>query len=106
MELPRQPIRRQTENGRQEFGIEAGSQFEYCGGAPAGHDASSRRLQNSADDLEQGALAGAVGSDYAEGLAVLQGEADVAQCPEVLVARPAAGKQFPQPVGRPPVQTV
>ena len=42
----------------------------------------------------------------AQRLTVLQGETDVPQCPEIPMPRLAAGEQFPEPVGGPPVQTV
>ena len=49
-----------------EFGVESGAEFEQGGDAPAGDDASRGGLENAADDLEQRALAAAVGADEAE----------------------------------------
>jgi hypothetical protein len=63
-------------------------------------------LQNSADNLEQGALAAAVRAHQAEHLAFLQVEADVAQRPKLGVALARAGQHLPQPVGRAAIEAV
>ena len=89
-----------------EFGVEAGAEFEQGGDASAGDDAAAGGLEDAADDLQQGAFAAAVGADEAEGLALFDGEADVAERPEIGVARAAAGEQLAQAVGGTAVETV
>jgi hypothetical protein len=56
-------------------------------------------LEDTADDLEERALAAAVGSDDAEDFAAFDGEVDVAEGPEFLAGSGAAeGEGFDQAV--------
>ena len=64
-----------------EFRIEARAEFEQRGDAPARHHASRGGLQDAADDLQQRALAAAVGTHQAEHLALFDLEADVLAAP-------------------------
>ena len=76
-----------------EFRIEAGAQFEQRRNAPVHGHLAAGGLQNSGHELQQRALARSVFADDAEGLALLDLEADVLQRPEVLVMI-APGQQF------------
>ena len=46
-------------------------------------------MQNAGDNLQQGALAGAVLADDAKGLAALDFEGDIAQRPKIFMERDA-----------------
>ena len=70
-----------------EFGVEARAEFQQRRDAPARHNPSRGGLQDAADDLQQRALAAAVGSHQAEHFAAFDAEADVAQRPEIGVER-------------------
>ena len=52
-----------------EFRVEAGAEFEQRGDAPVHRDGAGGGLQDAGHDLQQGALAGAVFADDAEGFA-------------------------------------
>src|SRR6185369_17045226 len=88
-----------------EFRIEAGAEFQKCGDAPARHYATRGRLQDAADDLQQGALAAAVGAYQAQHFALLYLEADVLERPEIAMVRARARQQFAQAVAGAAVQT-
>ena len=84
-----------------EFGIEAGAQFEQRGDAAVHRERCRGRLQNAGHHLQQGALAGAVFADDAEGFAAADFKAEIVQRPEVPVALEAVeGQQFLEPVAR------
>ena len=73
---------------------------------PLRHHAALGRLQNARDDLQQRALAAAVGSHQAQRLALLHVKRDIAQRPEIGVQRPRAGQKLAQAVGGPAVKTI
>ena len=64
-----------------EVGVEAEAELEQRGDAAADAEAALGRLRGAGEDLEQRALAGAVGADDADRLAGGDLEADVAQHP-------------------------
>ena len=68
-------------------GIETGAQFQQRGHSPARDHAARGRLQNSADHLEQSALAAAVRAHETDDLAAFHAEGDIAQRPEIGVQR-------------------
>jgi hypothetical protein len=73
-----------------ELGIEAGAQFQQRGDAAVDDDRSGRGLEDAADQLQQGALAGAVAADDADRFAAPDVEGDILQRGEfpVVVRRP------------------
>jgi hypothetical protein len=79
-----------------EIRMEAHAQFEQGGDAAFHVDAAGGRLGGPGDQLEQGALAGAVDADQADRLARGDAEADVLQHPLELVARAAGQHPFGQ----------
>ena len=84
-----------------EFGIESGAQFQQGRDAPVYRERAAGGMQNAGHHLQQGAFAGAVFADDAEGLAAAHLEADVLQSPEIPMASHAVeGEQFFQPVAR------
>ena len=89
-----------------EFGVEAGAELEQGGDAAARDDAAGGGLQDAADDLEERALAASIGADEAEGLTLLELEADIAQGPKIGMPRAGTGQQLAQPVCRAAVQTI
>ena len=89
-----------------EFGVEAGAQFQQGGDASARHHASGGGLQNPADDLQQGALAAAVGPDQAEHFTLFDLEADIAQRPEIRVPGLGVREQLAQAVDGTAIQAI
>jgi glutaminyl-peptide cyclotransferase len=90
-----------------ELGIEAGAEFEQRGDAATSDDAPGGRLENAADDLQQRALAAAVGSDQADDFAAFDAEGDIAQSPEVGVQGFAPERiQFANAIERRPVKAI
>ena len=79
-----------------EFRIEARAELQERGDAPRRLDRSLARLENAADHLEQGRLAGAVAADDADALADPEIEVDIAQRP--VLAAPLGAQQR---VGKP-----
>jgi hypothetical protein len=70
--------------------VEPGADFEQRTDPAAQDDLATCWRGNSRQDLEQGALAGAIATDQTEGIALCDLEADVVQCEELmLVADPA-----------------
>src|SRR5690606_35640093 len=65
--------------------VEPGTQLEEGGEPTAQQHAAGGRLHDPADHLQQGALAGAVGADEADGAAGVDTHVDVAQRPEVVL---------------------
>jgi hypothetical protein len=59
------------------------------GDAPALADLAGRRLQDAGDALEERALARAVVTEEPDGLALVDGEVDVPERPELLVVTTA-----------------
>jgi hypothetical protein len=58
-------------------------------------------LQYTGHHLQQSTFAGAIFANDAEGFAVTDFEADIVQCPEILVAlEPVKREQLLQPVAR------
>ena len=74
-----------------EFGVEAGAEFEQRGDASGDLGFSRGGLEDSGDDLQEGAFAGTVFADDAEGFAAFDGEGDVAEGLEVGVEFEAGG---------------
>ena len=72
-----------------EIGVEAHAQFQQGGDPPLDAHPAGGGLGGAGDDLEQGALAGAVDAEDAERLAGRDPEADVTQHPGLVVAGPA-----------------
>ena len=66
-----------------QLGMGAGADLQQAADAPADFDLAGGGGGDAREDLEQGALAGAVAADDAEDLALLDLEADVAQGPEL-----------------------
>jgi hypothetical protein len=56
--------------------------------------------------LEERALAASIGADEAEGLTLLELEANIAQGPKIRMPRPGTRQEFAQPVGRAAVQAI
>ncbi len=69
------------------FGVEAGADFQEAGYAALGADAASGGGGDAAQQLEQGALAGAVLADDAHHLALLYREGDMLQGPHIIAGR-------------------
>src|SRR5690606_8887345 len=66
-----------------EFGVKSGADLEQAGDAAAEDGASGSGFGDTAEELEEGALAGAVAADDAEDFAFVDGEGNIAQGPEV-----------------------
>ena len=63
--------------------MEAGADLQQAADAPADLDLAGGGGGDAREDLEQGALAGAVAADDAEDFALLDLKADIAQGPEL-----------------------
>ena len=82
-------------------GLKPAPEFQQRRDAAVDRHRSRSGREDSGDHLQQGALAGAVFADDAEGFAALHLEADVVQRPEILVALQAVERQqFLEPVAR------
>ena len=66
-----------------ELRIESRAELEQRRDPPLRHDASVSRRQDSADDLEQRALAAAIGTNQPQHFAALRLKADIAKRPEI-----------------------
>src|SRR5258708_27686652 len=64
--------------------MKSGADFEQTADASIQIDCAGRRFSDARKDLEQGAFAGAVAANDADGLARINLEADVAQRPDGL----------------------
>ncbi len=69
-----------------ELGMEADAKLDERGDAAVGDDLPLTGFQDAGDDLQQGALAGAVVPQQAQGLALLDAQVDIVQGQEVLAA--------------------
>lgn len=69
-----------------EFGIEAAAELEQSSDAALNLDDAGGRLEDAGDDLQQGAFAGAIFSDDAEGLSAADGEGDIVEGFEIAMA--------------------
>lgn len=81
-----------------EFGVESGAQFQQGGDAAVNLQAAGGGFADAADELQQGAFAGAVAADDADGFAALDVKANVVQRVEFLAAFGAAGDESVQRV--------
>ena len=72
--------------------MKAGADFQQRGDAAAQDGAAGCRLGNAGEDLEQGGLAGAVGSDDAHNFAGRDGEGNVPESPEDFGSRRGRGR--------------
>ena len=72
-----------------EFGVKSGADLKQRAGSASQANFAGRRGGDLGDDLEKRALAGAVPSDNADDLPLLDSEGDVLQCPERLNVRTA-----------------
>ena len=79
-----------------EVGVETHAQFQQRGHAAFGVYAAAGGLCGAGDDFEQGAFAGTVDANDADGLAGVDGEVDVAQHPSFVVPG-FAGEPFQHP---------
>ncbi len=68
-----------------QLAMEAGAEVDQRGNAAVGGDRAAGRPGDARQQLERGRLPGAIGADQADGFAVTDGEADVAERPERLV---------------------
>ena len=66
------------------FGVEAGAHFEEARDAALGADCAGGGGGHAAEQLEEGALAGAVAADDAHDVALFHLEVDVFECPHVV----------------------
>ena len=66
-----------------EVHVKAGAELEQRANASLSAYATRRRLDDPGDESQQRGLARSVASDQADGLAVLDGDRDIAQCPHV-----------------------
>ena len=66
------------------LGVEAGADFEEGGDAALILDAAGARRGDVGEELQEGALAGAVLADDAENLALLYFERDITESPDVI----------------------
>uniref|UniRef100_E6QEM5 Uncharacterized protein n=1 Tax=mine drainage metagenome TaxID=410659 RepID=E6QEM5_9ZZZZ len=69
-----------------ELGMEADAKLDEGGDAATGDDSALAGFQDAGDDLQQGALAGAIVPQQAQGLPLLHAQVDVIQGQEVLAA--------------------
>ena len=69
-----------------ELGMEADAELDEGGDAASGDDLALAGLQDAGDDLQQGALAGAVVPQQTQSLALLDAQVDVIQGEEMLAA--------------------
>lgn len=65
-----------------EFGMEAGADFQEAGDASVHGDLAGGWFGDAAEDFEEGGFAGAIASDDADAVALLDLEIDVFKCPE------------------------
>src|SRR5439155_922839 len=81
------------------FGMEAGPQLEDGGNLAVDLQVAGGLVEGAGQDLEEGALAGAVGADDADDLAAIDLEGHVLEGPEIAVAL-LAGEDLPEDVVR------